>query len=222
MALVYPFFCQFCECPCRGKREGTSGCFKNTQTQQFARQLLDGEERRVPADHIKAGDIVVCEVDDIIPADGEVIEGIATVDESAITGESAPVIRESGGNRSAVTAGTRVVSDRIVISVTSEKGGRFLDKMIALIEGAHRQKTPNEIALNIVLFSSSIILIFTVMTLKPFADFSALSANQDLSGIITVPVLVSLLICLIPTTISALLSAIGIAGMDRLIQQYHC
>ncbi len=158
-------------------------------------------------------------IGDIIPADGEVIEGIATVDESAITGESAPVIRESGGDRSAVTAGTRVVSDRIVIHVTSEKGKSFLDRMIGLIEGAQRQKTPNEIALNIVLSALTIIFLLTVMSVKTFADYSAKAANQDLSQVVTITVLIALLVCLIPTTISALLSAIGIAGMDRLIQR---
>jgi K+-transporting ATPase ATPase B chain len=148
-----------------------------------------------------------------------VIDGIATVDESAITGESAPVVRESGGDRSAVTAGTRVVSDRIVIEVTSERGHSFLDRMISLIEGAKRQKTPNEIALNIVLSSLTIIFLLTVMSAKSFADYSGKAAGQDLSHLVTLPVLIALLVCLIPTTISALLSAIGIAGMDRLIQR---
>jgi K+-transporting ATPase ATPase B chain len=162
---------------------------------------------------------VVCEVSDIIPGDGEVIEGIATVDESAITGESAPVIRESGGDRSAVTAGTRIVSDRILIRVTSEPGYSFLDRMIGLIEGSERKKTPNEIALNIVLSALTIIFILTVFSIKIFADYSSIASGNDLSHIVTLPVLIALLVCLIPTTISALLNAIGIAGMDRLIQR---
>jgi K+-transporting ATPase ATPase B chain len=148
-----------------------------------------------------------------------VIEGIASVDESAITGESAPVIRESGGDRSAVTGGTRVISDRIIVRITAEPGSSFLDRMIALVEGAKRQKTPNEIALSIVLSGLTIIFVLAVMSLKPFADYGAMAANQDLSGIVTVPVLIALLVCLIPTTIGGLLSAIGISGMDRLIRR---
>lgn len=201
----------------RGKAQAAS--LRKTQTESFAKKLVDGKEIRVSALDLREGDKVVCEAGDSIPADGEVIEGIATVDESAITGESAPVVRESGGDRSAVTAGTRVVSDRIVIEVTSERGHSFLDRMINLIEGAKRQKTPNEIALNIVLSSLTIIFLLTVMSVKTFADYSGKAANQDLSQLVTLPVLIALLVCLIPTTISALLSAIGIAGMDRLIQR---
>ncbi len=201
----------------RGKAQATS--LRKTQKETFAKKILEGKEVSVPATGLKKGDIIACETEDIIPADGEVIDGIATVDESAITGESAPVIRDSGGDRSAVTAGTRIVSDRILIRVTSEKGHSFLDRMVALIEGTQRQKTPNEIALNIVLSALTIIFILTVMSLKTFADYSAKAAQQDLSSIVTVPVLIALLVCLIPTTISALLSAIGIAGMDRLIQR---
>lgn len=201
----------------RGKAQAAS--LRKTQTQTFAKKMMSGKEVKVSAVDLKKGDRVVCEVGDVIPADGEVIEGIATVDESAITGESAPVVRESGGDRSAVTAGTRIVSDRIVILVTSEKGHTFLDRMISLIEGAKRQKTPNEIALNIVLSSLTIIFLLTVMSVKSFADYSGKAAHQDLSHLVTLPVLIALLICLIPTTISALLSAIGIAGMDRLIQR---
>lgn len=200
----------------RGKAQAAS--LRKTQQETFARKLLKGKEVVVSALDLKKGDQVVCEAGEMIPADGDVIEGIATVDESAITGESAPVIRESGGDRSAVTAGTRVVSDRIVIEVTSDKGHSFLDRMINLIEGARRQKTPNEIALNIVLAALTIIFLLTVMSVKSFADYSAKAAKQDLSDLVTTPVLVSLLVCLIPTTISALLNAIGIAGMDRLIQ----
>lgn len=200
----------------RGKAQAAS--LKKTQKEISAKKIVDGKEVLTPATELKKGDIVACETGDIIPADGEVIEGIATVNESAITGESAPVIRESGGDRSAVTAGTSVVSDRILIRVACEKGHSFLDRMVALIEGAQRQKTPNEIALNIVLSALTITFILTVMSVKTFADYSAREAHQDLSHIVTIPVLIALLVCLIPTTISALLSAIGIAGMDRLIQ----
>lgn len=201
----------------RGKAQAAS--LRKTQTQTMAKKVIKGITTKAPANDLKKGDVVLCEIGDIIPADGEVIEGIATVDESAITGESAPVVRESGGDRSAVTAGTRIVSDRIVIEVTSERGNSFLDRMISLVEGAKRQKTPNEIALNIVLSSLTIIFLLTVMSVKSFADYSGIASNQDLTQIVTLPVLISLLICLIPTTISALLSAIGIAGMDRLIQR---
>lgn len=200
----------------RGKAQAAS--LRKTQHETFAKKMINGKETAVPAASLKKGDVIVCTRGDVIPADGEVIEGIATVDESAITGESAPVIRDSGGDRSAVTAGTRIVSDRISIRVTSEKGHSFLDRMVSLIEGAERQRTPNEIALNIVLSSLTIIFILTVMSVKTFADYSAKAAHQDLSLIVTLPVLIALLVCLIPTTISALLSAIGIAGMDRLIQ----
>jgi K+-transporting ATPase ATPase B chain len=182
-------------------------------------------EQQVPAAELKLGDIVVVEAGQIIPGDGDVIEGIASVDESAITGESAPVIRESGGDRSAVTGGTKVLSDRIVVRITQKPGESFIDRMIALVEGANRQKTPNEIALNILLAALTIIFLLAVATLQPLAIFSkaqqaaapdtlALNGN-GVSGI----VLVSLLVCLIPTTIGALLSAIGIAGMDRLVQR---
>jgi len=154
---------------------------------------------------------VVCEVNDVIPSDGEIVEGIASVDESAITGESAPVIRESGGDRSAVTGGTKVLSDRIVVRITAERGHTFIDRMISLVEGANRQKTPNEIALTILLAVLTIVFIPVVVTLVPFANFA--------HGSVSVVVLVALLVCLIPTTIGALLSAIGIAGMDRLVQR---
>lgn len=201
----------------RGKAQAAS--LKNSQIGNLVRKWVDGKEFTVSAHSLQKGDKIICEVDDVIPADGDVIEGIATVDESAITGESAPVIRESGGDRSAVTAGTRVVSDSIIIQVTSEKGHSFLDRMISLIEGAQRQKTPNEIALNIVLSSLTIVFLLTVMSLKSFAIYSEHASGHDLSHIVTTPILIALLVCLIPTTISALLSAIGIAGMDRLIQR---
>lgn len=201
----------------RGKAQANS--LRHSQTENMAKKRVDHQEVLISATALRKGDHVVCVPQDIIPADGEVIEGIATVDESAITGESAPVIRESGGDRSAVTAGTRVVSDQIVIRVTSDPGESFLDRMIGLIEGAERQKTPNEIALNIVLYGLTLIFFLTVSSLKIFAEYSASFFHEDLSLIITTPVLIALLVCLIPTTISALLSAIGIAGMDRLIQR---
>lgn len=200
----------------RGKAQAAS--LRKTQVQTSARKRVSGEEVNCLATELRKGDLVVCEAGEYIPADGDVVEGIATVDESAITGESAPVIRESGGDRSAVTAGTKVVSDRIVVQITSEPGHSFLDRMIALIEGAKRQRTPNEIALHIVLSGLTIIFLLTTCSLKIYSDFSASAAQQDLSQIVTVPVLIALLVCLIPTTISALLSAVGIAGMDRLIR----
>jgi K+-transporting ATPase ATPase B chain len=177
-----------------------------------ARRLrADGTEELVPAASLQKGDLVVCEANDLIPSDGEIIEGIASVDESAITGESAPVIRESGGDRSAVTGGTKVLSDRIVVRITAERGHTFIDRMISLVEGANRQKTPNEIALTILLAVLTIVFIPVVVTLQPFAGFSGAT--------VSIVVLVALLVCLIPTTIGALLSAIGIAGMDRLVQR---
>jgi potassium-transporting ATPase ATP-binding subunit len=179
----------------------------------------------VPASQLQPGDIVVVEAGQVIPGDGDVVEGIASVDESAITGESAPVIRESGGDRSAVTGGTKVLSDRIVVTITQKPGESFIDRMIALVEGANRQKTPNEIALNILLAALTVIFILAVATLQPLAIFAkatqAFAPNTqalDAHGVTGI-VLVSLLVCLIPTTIGALLSAIGIAGMDRLVQR---
>lgn len=199
----------------RGKAQAAS--LRRSQVESYARQIRNGNEVKVPSSELKKDDIIVCEAGDTIPADGEVVEGIATVDESAITGESAPVIRESGGDRSAVVGGTRVVSDRIKIKITSEKGRSFLDRMINLIEGAKRQKTPNEIALNIVLSGLTIIFLLTVSSVKMYGEYSGSAAGQDLSKTLTIPVLISLLVCLIPTTISALLSAVGIAGMDRMV-----
>ncbi|MEY2492457.1 MAG: potassium-transporting ATPase ATP-binding subunit, partial [Verrucomicrobiota bacterium] len=173
----------------------------------------------VPASELRKGDIVVCVANELIPGDGEVIEGIASVDESAITGESAPVIRESGGDRSAVTGGTRVLSDRIVIRITSEQGNTFIDRMIALVEGARRQKTPNEIALSILLVSLTALFILAVFTLPAFAHYSETAAGQKNAVNVSIPVLVSLLVCLIPTTIGGLLSAIGISGIDRVVRR---
>jgi K+-transporting ATPase ATPase B chain len=179
--------------------------------------LVNNREKQVNATELKKDDTVVCEAGDIIPVDGEVIEGIATVDESAITGESAPVIRESGGDRSAVTGGTRIISDRILIRVTAESGNTFLDRMIALVEGAKRQKTPNEIALTVLLAGLTIIFLLAVLTLPAFFGYSIKASR--LTHNLTLPILISLLVCLIPTTIGGLLSAIGISGMDRLLRK---
>ncbi|MEU7875433.1 potassium-transporting ATPase subunit KdpB, partial [Dactylosporangium sp. NPDC049140] len=204
----------------RGKAQADTLRRAKQDTMAF---LQDGTT--IPASELKQGDIVVVEAGQVIPGDGDVIEGIASVDESAITGESAPVIRESGGDRSAVTGGTKVLSDRIVVRITQKPGESFIDRMIALVEGANRQKTPNEIALNILLASLTIIFLLAVATLQPLAIFSKSvqafapdSAALNGNGVTGI-VLVSLLVCLIPTTIGALLSAIGIAGMDRLVQR---
>src|SRR5450631_4403544 len=173
-------------------------------------EIYTNEVKTVPSSQLKKGDLFICETGDTIPMDGEIIEGIATIDESAITGESAPVIRESGGDKSSVTGGTKVLSDKIKVRVTVQPGESFLDKMIALVEGASRQKTPNEIALTILLAAFTLVFIIVCVTLKPFADF----ANTP----ITIAALISLFVCLIPTTIGGLLSAIGIAGMDRALR----
>ncbi|HLO99060.1 MAG TPA: potassium-transporting ATPase subunit KdpB, partial [Fimbriimonas sp.] len=200
----------------RGKAQADS--LRKARTTLTARRLLpNGSEEVVSAAALAKGELVVCEAGDPIPADGEVIEGIASVDESAITGESAPVIRESGGDRSAVTGGTRVLSDRIVVQVTQDPGNSFLDRMIALVEGAKRQKTPNEIALSILLSGLTLVFVFATVTLLPFAQYAVAQAGMGESP--TIPVLAALLVCLIPTTIGGLLSAIGIAGMDRVMQR---
>lgn len=212
-------FANFAQAIAESRGRAQAASLRKAKIDASARKIQHGVEIKIPAHDLKKDDIIICEAGDVIPADGEVIEGVATVDESAITGESAPVIRESGGDRSAVTAGTKVLSDRLTIQVTSEAGKSFLDKMISLIEGAKRQKTPNEIALHIVLTGLTIIFLITTVTLKTFSDYSAIEANQDLSYIVTIPILVALLVCLIPTTISALISAIGIAGMDRLVRK---
>jgi K+-transporting ATPase ATPase B chain len=204
-------FANFAEAVAEGRGKAQAATLRRARKETIARRLRDGEEERIPAPDLQKGDLVVCEAGDVIPADGDVIEGIASVDEAAITGESAPVIRESGGDRSAVTGGTRVLSDRIVIRVTMEKGRGFLDRMIALVEGARRQKTPNEIALTILLSALTLIFLLVCVTLKPFGLYA--------SAVFSVPVLVALLVCLIPTTIGGLLSAIGIAGMDRVLQR---
>ena len=199
----------------RGKAQADS--LRKTKTDAPAKRISSsGEIEQAPASALRSGDIVLCDAGDLIPGDGEVIEGIATVDESVITGESAPVIRESGGDRSAVTGGTKVTSDQIKIRITSNPGETFLDRMIALVEGAERQKTPNEVALNILIAGLTLIFLLAVVTLQPFAAFSVAQAGAG-----TVPavlIFVSLLVCLIPTTIGGLLSAIGIAGMDRVMQ----
>src|SRR5499427_8045761 len=204
-------FANFAEAVAEGRGKAQAASLRKARKETMARRLRGGREEKVPAQILQKGDVVICEIGDVIPADGDVIEGIASVDEAAITGESAPVIRESGGDRSAVTGGTRVLSDRIVVRVTMEKGQGFLERMIALVEGAQRQKTPNEIALTILLAALTVIFLLVCVTLKPFGIYS--SAN------FSVPVLVALLVCLIPTTIGGLLSAIGIAGMDRLLQR---
>lgn len=212
-------FANFAEALAESRGKAQADALKKTKTNSIARKFINNQEFKVSASELRLGDLIVCEAGDLIPSDGEVIEGIATVDESAITGESAPVIRESGGDRSAVTGGTKVISDRIIIKITSEPGNNFIDKMISLVEGAKRQKTPNEIALNIVLVALTLIFVLVVITLKAFTSYSEVASGQDLSHIITIPVLIALLVCLIPTTIGALISAIGISGMDRLIKR---
>ncbi|MER7815156.1 potassium-transporting ATPase subunit KdpB [Streptomyces sp. NPDC096153] len=208
-------FANLAEAVAEGRGKAQADTLRRAKTDTVARRLAkDGRtEERVPGTELRIGNLVVCEAGDIIPGDGDVVEGVASVDESAITGESAPVIRESGGDRSAVTGGTKVLSDRIVIKITTKPGETFIDRMINLVEGAARQKTPNEIALNILLASLTIVFLLAVVTLKPFAIYAG--ADEQTSMI----VLTALLVCLIPTTIGALLSAIGIAGMDRLVQR---
>lgn len=212
-------FANFSEAIAEGKGKAQADSLRKSRTQTLARLYKNKIETQVNATDLSKGDLVICETNDIIPADGEIVEGLASVDESAITGESAPVIRESGGDRSAVTGGTRVLSDRIVIKITMDPGEGFLDRMIALVEGASRQKTPNEIALSLLLSALTLIFLVAVITLKFFADYAGAASGNSLHEIVTIPVLVSLLVCLIPTTIGGLLSAIGISGMDRLIQK---
>src|ERR1700754_5112434 len=224
-------FANLAEAVAEGRGKAQAESLRRTKTATMARRLVGwtpggpGREEEVGAPLLQQGDIVVVEAGQAIPGDGDVVEGIASVDESAITGESAPVIRESGGDRSAVTGGTTVLSDRIVVKITQKPGESFIDQMIALVEGANRQKTPNEIALNILLAALTIIFVFAVATLQPLAIYSKMNnpgvpdslalTGNGVTGI----VMVSLLVCLIPTTIGALLSAIGIAGMDRLVQR---
>ncbi|NJL94821.1 MAG: potassium-transporting ATPase subunit KdpB [Anaerolineae bacterium] len=212
-------FANFAEAMAEGRGKAQANALRKTRTQLQARRLAGGREEQVPAAQLQLGDLVVCEAGDLIPSDGEVVEGIASVDESAITGESAPVIRESGGDRSAVTGGTRVLSDRIVVRITAEQGNTFLDRMIGLVEGAKRQKTPNEIALTILLSGMTIIFLLAVVSLRGFVEYSEMESGWVGETVASVPVLVALLVCLIPTTIGGLLSAIGISGMDRMIQR---
>ncbi len=205
-------FANFAEAVAEGRGKAQADTLRKTRSETVARvRQPDGNVIEVPSTQLQIGDCCVVSPGELIPGDGDVIEGIASVDESAITGESAPVIRESGGDRSAVTGGTRVLSDGIVVQISTKPGESFIDRMIALVEGASRQKTPNEIALNILLAGLTIIFLLSVVTLQPFAHYS--NAAQSIT------VLVALLVCLIPTTIGALLSAIGIAGMDRLVQR---
>ncbi len=211
-------FANFSEAIAEGRGKAQANSLRKNRKQVKARKLNDKDEQNVFAIDLKKGDIVICEAGDIIPSDGEVIEGIASVDESAITGESAPVIRESGGDRSAVTGGTKVISDRIIVKITSESGNTFIDRMIGLVEGAKRQKTPNEIALSILLSGLSIIFLLAVVSLPAFFSYSLSASGLPLSRNLTIPVLTALLVCLVPTTIGGLLSAIGISGMDRLLQ----
>ena len=215
-------FANLAESVAEGRGKAQAATLRKTRTSTMARRVTVYDEKsdaaadhaetvEAPSSDLTLGDIVIVTAGELIPGDGDIVHGIATVDESAITGESAPVVRESGGDRSAVTGGTRVLSDRIVVRITSKPGETFVDRMIALVEGASRQKTPNEIALNILLASLSIVFVIVVLTLNPIASYAAAP--------VSIPVLVALLVCLIPTTIGALLSAIGIAGMDRLVQR---
>ncbi len=210
-------FANFAEAMAEARGKAQADSLRKTKTGATAKRVLANERvEEIEASALRSGDVVICAAGDQIPGDGEVIDGIATVDESVITGESAPVIRESGGDRSAVTGGTKVLSDQIRIRITTNPGETFLDRMIALVEGAERQKTPNEIALNILIAGLTLIFLLAVVTLGPYSMFSVAQAG---SGVIpSVAVLISLLVCLIPTTIGGLLSAIGIAGMDRVMQ----
>ncbi len=203
-------FANFAEAMAEGRGKAQAATLRKGKTETIAVRLRNGQRESVAATELGVGDIVRVEAGQVIPSDGEIIKGVASVDESAITGESAPVIREAGGDRSGVTGGTRVLSDWIEVRITSNPGETFLDRMIALVEGAERQKTPNEIALNILLAVLTLVFLLVVVTLEPFAYYAGTS--------IPIPVLIALLVCLIPTTIGALISAIGIAGMDRLVQ----
>src|SRR5579883_2120771 len=210
-------FANFAEAMAEARGKAQADTLRKTKTDVVARRVTPGGKiEQCPGSSLRAGDVVICAAGDMIPGDGEVIEGIATVDESVITGESAPVIRESGGDRSGVTGGTRVLSDQVKIRITTNPGETFLDRMIALVEGAERQKTANEIALNILIAGLTLIFLLAVVTLQPYAAFSVAQAHAG--TVPSVAVLVSLLVCLIPTTIGGLLSAIGIAGMDRVMQ----
>ena len=205
-------FANFAEAMAEGRGKAQADTLRRMRSETEARRLgPDGTEEQVAAAELAKDDLVVCEAGDVVPSDGEIVEGVASVDESAITGESAPVIRESGGDRSAVTGGTKVLSDRIVVRISAEPGHTFLDRMIGLVEGANRQKTPNEVALDILIAGLTLILLVAVVTLQPMAIYD--------KAIQSTAVLVALFVCLAPTTIGALLSAIGIAGMDRMVQR---
>jgi K+-transporting ATPase ATPase B chain len=203
-------FANFAEAMAEGRGKAQADNLRKTRTETLANVIKESAEIRVPAPSLRRDDIVIVRAGEVIPGDGTVVEGVAAVNESAITGESAPVIRESGGDRSAVTGGTTVISDWIKVQITANPGETFLDRMIALVEGAARQKTPNEIALSILLAGLTIIFMLVCVSLYPFALYGGTA--------LSLPVLVALLVCLIPTTIGGLLSAIGIAGMDRLVQ----
>ncbi len=209
-------FANFAEAIAEGRGKAQSENLRKQRTQTIARKMINNKEEKVSAVELRVDDLVICEVGDFIPADGEVVEGIASVDESAITGESAPVIRESGGDRNAVTGGTKVISDKIIIRITANPGDTYLDRMIALVESAKRKKTPNEIALSILLSGLSIIFLLVVVTFRIFFEYNQ-TGNFSHNENVSIPILVSLLVCLIPTTIGGLLSAIGISGMDRLL-----
>ncbi len=211
LLLITLLFANFAEALAEARGKAQSDSLRKTREETPAKVVADnGVITRTTSNHLKKGDIFVCEAGDTIPSDGEIIEGIAIVDESAITGESAPVIREAGGDKSSVTGGTKILSDKITVLVTTQPGESFLDKMIALVEGASRQKTPNEIALTLLLSGFTIVFLLVTVTLKPFGDY----ANTPIS----ISALIALFVCLIPTTIGGLLSAIGIAGMDRALQ----
>src|SRR5262245_51429095 len=212
-------FANFAEAVAEGRGKAQAATLRSMRRHVHAKRLLANERREfhtVEASALKRGDLVVVEANDIIPADGEVVEGVASVNESAVTGESAPVLREAGGDFSAVTGGTRVLSDWLVVRVTRREGEGFLDRMIAMVEGASRQRTPNEIALAILLAMMTLVFLLATATLAPFSQYAVTSSGSG--HVVTITVLVALLVCLIPTTIGGLLSAIGIAGMDRMVR----
>ncbi|HVE16798.1 MAG TPA: HAD-IC family P-type ATPase, partial [Chthoniobacterales bacterium] len=204
-------FANFAEAMAEGRGKAQADSLRKAKTQTYANRVKGSSTEKVGAEDLRKGDVVLVAAGEFIPGDGEIIEGAATVDESAITGESAPVVRESGGDRSAVTGGTRVLSDAVKIKITSNPGETFLDRMIGLVEGAKRQKTPNEIALTILLSALTVIFIIVLVSMKAFGIYGGVDFS--------ITVLVALLVCLIPTTIGGLLSAIGIAGIDRLVQK---
>src|SRR5947209_3988184 len=204
-------FANFAEAMAEGRGKAQADTLRKTKTETTARRVINGRTETIAATQLRSGDVCLVEQGETIPGDGDVIEGIASVDESAITGESAPVIRESGGDRSAVTGGTKVLSDQIIVRITANPGESFLDRMIGLVEGASRQKTPNEIALHILLVGLTLVFIFACVTLVPLAKYSSIALSAT--------AIVALLVCLIPTTTGGLLSAIGIAGMERLLQR---